>query len=29
MLIDLDPSHGPNVDLIAKIENHEAIENLD
>ena len=29
MLVNLDPSHGPNVDLIAKIENHEAIENLD
>ena len=22
MLVDLDPTHGPNVDLIAKIENH-------
>ena len=29
MLIELDPSHGPNVDLIAKLENHEAIENVD
>ena len=28
MLVELDPVHGPNVDLIAKIENHEAIENL-
>lgn len=28
-LISKDPIHGPNVSLIAKIENHEAIENLD
>ena len=24
-----DPVHGPNVHLIIKIENHEAIHNLD
>ena len=24
-----DPEHGPNVHLISKIENHEAVENLD
>lgn len=29
MLIELDPAHGPNVDLIAKLENHEAIENVE
>lgn len=28
-IISKDPEHGPNVSLIAKIENHEAIENLD
>lgn len=29
MLIQADPHHGPYVQLISKIENHEAIENLD
>lgn len=28
-LIEKDPEHGPNVHLISKIENHEAIHNLD
>ena len=28
-LIAKDPVHGPNVHLISKIENHEAIENID
>jgi pyruvate kinase len=28
-LIAKDPEHGPNVHLISKIENHEAIENID
>jgi pyruvate kinase len=29
MMIEKDPVHGPNVHLISKIENHEAIHNLD
>jgi pyruvate kinase len=28
-LLYKDPEHGPNMHLIAKIENHEAIENID
>ena len=24
-----DPEHGPNIHLISKIENHEAVENID
>ena len=28
-LVAKDPEHGPNIQLIAKIENHEAIENID
>jgi pyruvate kinase len=28
-LISRDPVHGPNIHIISKIENHEAIENLD
>jgi pyruvate kinase len=28
-MIAKDPVHGPNVHLISKIENHEAIHNLD
>lgn len=28
-LIERDPEHGPNIHLISKIENHEAIHNLD
>lgn len=29
MLIEKDPDHGPYVQLISKIENHQAIHNLD
>lgn len=29
LLIEKDPQHGPYVQLISKIENHEAIHNLD
>ena len=28
-LIAKDPIHGPNIHLISKIENHEAIHNID
>jgi pyruvate kinase len=28
-LLYKDPEHGPSMHLIAKIENHEAIENID
>ena len=28
-LIAKDPVHGPNIHLVSKIENHEAIENID
>ena len=28
-LIEKDPVHGPNIHLISKIENHEAIHNID
>ena len=28
-LVEKDPVHGPNIHLISKIENHEAIENID
>ena len=28
-LIEIDPEHGPHVHLISKIENHEAIINID
>lgn len=28
-LISRDPVHGPNIHIISKIENHEAIQNLD
>jgi pyruvate kinase len=28
-IIEKDPEHGPNVHLISKIENHEAVHNLD
>jgi len=29
MLVQKDPVHGPKVQLIAKIENHEGIINID
>ena len=28
-LIAKDPVHGPNIHLISKIENHEAVTNID
>ena len=29
LLQEKDPDHGPNVQLISKIENYEAIQNID
>ena len=28
-LVELDPAHGPNIQLVSKIENHEAVHNIE
>lgn len=29
MLIEQDPEHGANIQIVSKIENHEAVHNID